>query len=100
MELFLKSAPGCPKKGWAWLRAVDLHLEQGRKLGGYEVCQFCGKEQIRFVHSLRHKDWKDVIAAGRICASELTGTSEADSEERRLRNYALRRSNFLKLKGW
>ena len=69
-------------------------------MGGYEICRFCGKEQIRFVHYLKHQDWREVIAVGRICASELSGTSQADGEERKLRNYAQRRTNFLKLKGW
>jgi len=99
-HLFLKSAPGCPKTGWVWLRAIDLHDEEGRRLGDYEVCEFCGKEQIRFVHYLRHPLWHEVIAVGRICAGDLSGDPSADSEERKLRNLAQRRANFLKLKGW
>ncbi|HEY5792666.1 MAG TPA: hypothetical protein VIS74_05165 [Chthoniobacterales bacterium] len=68
--------------------------------GDYEICEFCGKEQIRFVHYLQHPDWKDTIAVGRICASDLSGDPKADSAERRLRNLAKRRANFLKLKSW
>ena len=96
----LKSTPGCPKVGWQWLRAIDLHDDEGREYGDYEQCEFCDKEQIRFVHYLRHPDWKDEIAVGRICADALSGDVRADSEERRLRNRAQRKTNFLKLKSW
>lgn len=86
--------------GWRWLRAIDLHDEEGREFGDYEQCEYCSKEQIRFVHYLSHPDWRDTIAVGRICASDLSGDPKADSEERRLRNRAQRKANFLKLKGW
>lgn len=100
MEPPLKSTPGCPKSGWQWLRAVDLHDEEGRRFGDYEICEFCGKEQIRFVHYLQHRDWKEAIAVGRICANSLAGDGRADSAEKELRNLAQRRANFLKLKSW
>jgi hypothetical protein len=40
------------------------------------------------------------IAVGRICADALSGDPRADSAERRLRNLAQRKANFLKLKSW
>jgi len=96
----LKSTPGCPHVGWHWLRIIDLHDEEGREFGDYEQCEFCWQEQIRFVDYLRHSDWRDALAVGRICANALCGDAKADSEERRLRNRTLRKANFLKLKGW
>lgn len=96
----LRSTPGCPKAGWKWLRAIDLHDDEGRQFGDYSQCEFCWKEQIRFVHYLSHPDWKSVIAVGRICANELSGDKSADDAEQRLRNRSQRRANFPKLKSW
>ena len=100
MDHPLKSTPGCPKTGWQWLRAVDLHEDEGRKFGDYAQCEYCWQEQIRFVHYLKHTDWKHTIKVGRICANELSGDKRADSSEQSLRNHAQRRSNFPALKGW
>ncbi len=96
----LKSKPECPKTGWRWLRATDLQCDEGRTQGDYDTCEFCGKEQIRFVHVLAHHDWKDTIAVGRICANDLAGDPAIDATERKLRNLAQRRAAFTKLKGW
>lgn len=96
----LKSTPGCPHRGWKWLGAVDLHDDEQREYGDYEDCEFCSKEQIRFVHSLMHPDWNDVIRVGRICANNLAESPKIDTEERRLRNRAQSRLAFPNLKGW
>jgi hypothetical protein len=79
---------------------TDLHDDEGREFGDYEDCEFCWQEQIRYVHALRHLDWKNVIYVGRICANNLSGNSEVNTTERRLRNRAQRRQNFAKLKSW
>ncbi|MCB1100654.1 MAG: hypothetical protein KDN22_34145 [Verrucomicrobiae bacterium] len=97
---YLKSTPGCPHKGWEWLGATDLHDDEGLEFGEYETCEFCGHEQIRYVHALRHCDWKEEIAVGRICANNLSGDPDIDITETRLRNRAQRRNNFPRLKSW
>jgi hypothetical protein len=96
----LKSAPGCPKAGWEWLGAVDLRDDKGLEFGDYQTCEYCHKEQIRFVHALSHPDWVSVIHVGRVCSDDLSGDPRASSTERRLRNRAQRRSNFPNLKSW
>ena len=100
MDRPLKSTPGCPHSGWEWLGATDLHQDEGREFGDYEDCDFCWKEQIRYVHSLRHSDWKHVISVGRICANHLSGDQNVNITEKRLRNRAQRRLSFPKLKSW
>ena len=100
MKSPLKSTPGCPKTGWEWVRVVDLHDDEGKEYGDYEECEYCTKEQIRYVHYLRHPDWKNTISVGCICASLLTGNGRAEEEEQRLRKLAQRRTNFLRLKSW
>ena len=100
MHRFLKSTPGCPHSGWDWLGATDLHDDEGLEFGEYETCEFCGHEQIRFVHTLSHPDWMGEISVGRICANNLSGDPNVDVTEKRLRNRAQRRYKFPSLKSW
>lgn len=50
----LNTQPGVPHKGWTLPGVTDLQLDEGRAFGEYEDCEFCGHEQIRFVHTLTH----------------------------------------------
>lgn len=100
MTRALKYALGCPKKGWDWVGAVDLHDDEGLEFGDYETCEYCHKEQIRYVHTLSHPDWKYEIRVGRICSDELSGDPRAATTEKRLRNRSQRRANFPKLRSW
>jgi hypothetical protein len=96
----LKSRPECPKEGWTWLRAVDLYEGVVPRSVRLQRCEFCSKEKVRYVHYLCHSAWKEVIAVGIVCANVLSGNPQLDAEERRLRNLAQRKANFLKLKSW
>lgn len=50
----LNTQPGVPHKGWTLAGVTDLQLDEGRAFGAYDACEFCGHEQIRFVHTLTH----------------------------------------------
>lgn len=104
MSTPIKSLPGSPSTGWRWLRATDLQNDDDQRASSSNtersICQFCGREKIRFVHHLAHEDWPGTIAVGRICANDLAGDPAIDATERRLRNLAQRRAAFTKLKGW
>jgi len=82
----LKSTPGVPHKGWILEDVIDLRFDEDRAFGDYDNCEFCGQEQIRFVHILSHSGYKDKIRVGCICAEHLTN----DYVNPRRREHALR----------
>lgn len=102
MHRYLKSTPGCPQANWEWLGCTDLKEDEGLDFDDYESCEFCGQENIRFVHSLQHEDWHQIIRVGRICAARYTRVSPSDlaAAEAILRNRSQRRQRFPRHNGW
>lgn len=90
--------PGIPHKGWTLVGCVDL----GEGVYGddeieYETCEMCHNEKIRYVHILTHPNYPGEIHVGCDCACKMTEDYITHPEdERRLRNRANRRRNFLK----
>jgi hypothetical protein len=48
----LWEVPNVPHKGWDLIGVDDLEEPIGR-------CQFCGKDDIRYLHSIEHREWLD-----------------------------------------
>lgn len=95
----LNRVQNVPHKGWHLNDVIDLHINEGCSYGDYEDCQFCGKEQIRYVHLLSHLDYEGIIRVGCICAERLTDDYVKPRElEQNLRNRANRRANWLRRK--
>lgn len=59
-----------PQKGWLSVEVCDLRYDQG---DGYTpaVCEMCGNEHLRFVHTLRHPKFPHMLAVGRVCAEKM-----------------------------
>lgn len=92
----LDQTPGVPHKGWQLDDVIDLLLDERRKPGNYDDCQFCGQEQIRFVHLLSHPQYTDVIRVGRVCSERLTDDCVTPRQrENQLRTRAARRQRWL-----
>ena len=73
----------------------DLQLDEDREFGEYDECEFCGQEQIRYVHTLTHRDYAEDMRVGCICAERLTEDYiNPKRREIKLRNRAARRSNW------
>ncbi|MCL1794835.1 MAG: UvrD-helicase domain-containing protein [Oscillospiraceae bacterium] len=71
--------PNVPKKGWVCVDVIDL----GRPVG---ECGMCGKEDIRYVHIMKHENHQS-IGAGCVCAGKMEGSAEAAKErENSLKN--------------
>ena len=71
--------PNVPKKGWVCVDVIDL----GQPVG---ECGMCGKEDIRYVHIMRHENHQS-IGAGCVCAGKMEGNTEAAKErENALKN--------------
>lgn len=56
--------PGVPHKGWL---CVEVYVSQPET----RTCEMCRSSKARFVHVMRHPDYPDDIAVGRICASHM-----------------------------
>ena len=79
--------PNVPKKGWVCVDVIDL----GRPLG---ECGMCGKEDIRYVHIMRHENHQS-IGAGCVCAGNMEGSANAAKErENALKNKINRFKTF------
>ncbi len=60
------------------------------------TCEACGNANVRYVHTMRHDDWKTDIQVGCVCAGKLAEDYEGARErERGLVNLARRRQNWL-----
>jgi len=79
--------PNVPKKGWVCVDVIDL----GRPVG---ECGMCGKEDIRYVHIMRH-ELHPTIGAGCVCAGNMEGdVSAAKERENSLKNKINRFKTF------
>ena len=88
---------GLPHKGWI-LEGVE-DIKEGYENGGgeYETCEMCQNERIRYVHILSHPNFEGILRVGCVCACKMTEDYDTPCKyERRAKNRANRRSNFLK----
>ena len=59
----------------------------------------CGNHPIRYVHVMEHDDYEDQMNVGCVCAEHMSDDYlNPKSREKRLRNRAARRRNWLALK--
>lgn len=92
----LNRTPDVPQKGWNLEDVLDVRFDEDRAYGEYDDCQFCGHEQIRFVHILSHRDYSDRIRVGCVCAEQLTEDYVTPKRrEYELRGRAARRERWL-----
>jgi hypothetical protein len=61
----LWQAAGVPRKGWWLIDVADLEEPIG-------VCQFCGKTDIRYLHTIQHDDYPGDVEVGCVCCEHLT----------------------------
>src|SRR5438552_4145724 len=98
LTMNLNKTPGVPHKGWQLKEVVDLR-DEDLAYGEYADCQFCGQEQIRFVHILCHAQYSGDIRVGCMCAEQLTDDYVTPKrKESELRSRAGRRERWLRRK--
>lgn len=72
--------PSVPKTGWVCTGITDLGEPAG-------ICAMCGRQVIRYVHHMRHDDYRD-LGVGRICAGKMEG--DPDRARRRENDFKQR----------
>lgn len=90
---------GAPLDGWRCIKLIDVQ-EDGFEIGCYSeffVCDLCGCNKVRNVHVMYHDLYFEEVRVGCICAGIMEGDIlKAEERERKMRNRAKRRKNFLK----
>lgn len=83
---------GVPRRGWILQDVNDLGPDEG----DWQTCEMCESANIRYVHTVEHRDYFEHIEVGCVCSEHLTGDYEGPRErEKVLRSSARRRANFL-----
>lgn len=96
----LWDTPGVPHKGWKCVNVYDVR-EDGSTPdeAEYATCEMCGKEHIRFVHSMEHENYDGRLDVGCICAGKMESNYEgARRREAKFRNRAARKAKWLSRK--
>jgi hypothetical protein len=92
----LWSEPGFPHLDWRFVGVDDLRPEDGEDDYERGTCEACGRDDLRFVDTLKHDDYPTEIKTGCECASKLEGNSTAAKiREKALSNRAKRRKKWL-----
>jgi hypothetical protein len=95
MSVRIWSKKTVPHKGWKCLHVRDLRYEQGDDYTP-EICEMCGKENLRFVHTMRHPKYAKTLDVGRVCAGKMESDyARPQLREQRLVSRYLRRQRFL-----
>lgn len=95
-----------PKGGWVCSKVADLGA-------AIETCKMCNREEIRFVHFMRHDQYPTPLGVGCICAAYMEGAlnpqdgsvredivDRAKKRQQELSNRLSRRDRFVDLQAW
>jgi hypothetical protein len=93
-----------PKRGWTCQGAEDLGA------GNTQRCQMCEREEVRYIHHMRHGDQNAItLQVGCICSGYMEGRFDGDvvlavqrakNRNSKLVNRANRREKFAGLNAW
>ena len=87
---------GAPLSDWYCLYVVDITENEE----DYATCELCDCSKVRFIHVMSHDKYFENIDVGCICAGIMEGDIlVAEERERKFRNRANRKKNFIK-KEW
>lgn len=87
---------GAPLSDWYCLYVVDITENKE----GYATCELCDCSKVRFIHVMSHDKYFENIDVGCVCAGIMEGDIlAAEERERKFRNRANRKKNFIK-KEW
>lgn len=83
---------GAPLKDW---RCAALSDEESASF----KCELCGCENVRYVHIMEHDEYFEKLYVGCVCAGIMEDNIlDAKNRERKMKNRAGRKRNFIKRK--
>ena len=92
---------GVPHKGWKCIDYYDIRDTSDSLV----ICEMCERQEIRYIHVMRHDNYPDDLEVGCVCAEHMeqgysTPNSAARSREGKLGRRGSRRRNWLNLNAW
>lgn len=88
------SDPNVPHKGWVCIDIEDLGEPSS-------ICEMCESKSIRYVHYLKHPEYKDVLGVGCNCAENMEGNyTGAKLRDDFMRKRASKRLRWLNNSRW
>lgn len=89
--------PGIPHKGWRCVGLEDLNPNNDpADEVEYAQCQMCGREQIRYVHIMKHNETGQELSVGTICAEKMSEDYVGPKKrEREIINRMRRQKTFM-----
>ena len=84
--------PGVPHKGWWCTDVEDLGANGPEYTPG--TCDMCGKERLRYIHTMEH-DNHGPLAVGGVCAEKMATDYDAKAARKELKSKAGVRSRWL-----
>ena len=90
---------GIPHKGWQCIDVIDLGEDKEKMEEiDYEQCEMCNNEKIRYVHIMKHPEYKILLHVGCVCAEKMSEDYENPrKQENALKNKLKRKYNFNKV---
>jgi hypothetical protein len=81
--------PDIPQRGWRCLFITDLEEPA-------HICQMCEAKEVRYVHSMQHDDYHEILDVGCECAARMEPSlRNAHARVREMKNRTKRRANWL-----
>ncbi len=88
------SEPGVPHKGWSCVGFTDLGKPSA-------ICEMCEHQEIRYVHTMRHPDYADLLDVGIVCAEHMEEDyTSARRRESNAKSIAGKLSRFMDSPRW
>lgn len=88
------SDPNVPHKGWNCIDIEDLSEPKN-------ICEMCESQHIRYVHYMKHPDYKNILGVGCICAGKMEENYIiAKQRDDYMKKRASKRQRWLKNSRW
>ena len=88
------SKANVPHKGWLCIDIEDLEEVSG-------TCEMCESQSIRYVHHMKHPEYKGILGVGCICAEHMEGIySRARTRDAFMKKRATRRCRWINNRYW
>jgi hypothetical protein len=83
-----------PHKGWECVDIEDTGAPDS-------ICEMCESQHIRYIHYMKHPDYKEILRAGCICAGHMEANLiNAKKRDDFMKSRSDKRKRWLNHRGW
>jgi hypothetical protein len=88
------SQSGVPHKGWT---CIDIE-DNGEPT---VICEMCESQHIRYIHYMKHQNYKDILGVGCICAGHMEeNINHAKKRDGFMKSRANKRKRWIEHRSW